>query len=487
VLPVAHTQRAARKYGNRAVVYAHVEAGQALQNAQLMAAAVEAAGCMRGDAIAQAVLDLLRPHVAQASSGQWLPMPAFVVGSRPSAAQAACQSREQWIQLTPAVTLPSNPGFAFSAGPVTEGTVSVFTLGRSGEPATAATKAEAEAWERLGWLRLSSTTQASRCALPHAIDPSTLVAYSRRQHAAAGFPFRPFDPRRRYLWCSGVDTVSGREVQVPAECVHALSALPATHQAHALTNSSTSGVAAWPDAQGALALATLEVVERDAFVRAWLARRPLASTRLASLPAEARRRVEALRASGCRADVLRLPSPWAPVYAVFVQHAARHFTGVTACAHFDRERAVLKALDEAEGRAAQAAAFRPEPIERAAQVHTPRDIHHYWQMARFFRQADFLVAPSPAETFAAQDEACGTWNDLLALCAHQRRPLVAVDITPAGASVHQGRHALRVVRAVVPGLLPIWFTHGTEPAGLPAYRQAAGPRAGRPACLHPFS
>jgi hypothetical protein len=53
--------------------------------------------------------------------------------------------------------------------------------------------------------------------------------------------------------------------------------------------------------------------------------------------------------------------------------------------------------------------------------------------------------------------------------------------------VHQGRHPLRVVRAVLPGLLPIWFTHGTEPAGLPAYRQAAGPRAGRPACLHPFS
>ena len=72
------------------------------------------------------------------------------------------------------------------------------------------------------------------------------------------------------------------------------------------------------------------------------------------------------------------------------------------------------------------------------------------------------------------------------------RQLLAFDLTPPHASTHQGRTPLHVVRAFVPGLIPIWFHHRLAPAGLPAYQAAlarCGSKPGRAKStfIHPFT
>ena len=59
ILPVCDFAVASRKYGNRAVLYALMEAGQALQNAQLMAVQMNASSILRGDSLAHQILNLI--------------------------------------------------------------------------------------------------------------------------------------------------------------------------------------------------------------------------------------------------------------------------------------------------------------------------------------------------------------------------------------------------------------------------------------------
>jgi ribosomal protein S12 methylthiotransferase accessory factor len=269
--------------------------------------------------------------------------------------------------------------------------------------------------------------------------------------------------------------------------VHALSALPAHYRARACTNSSTSGVAAWTDAEGALCRATLELIERDAFLRAWLARRAPPRIALRSLPGDARRSIARLQAAGCDVSVSRLDAP-VPVFSVYLREDKRPFAAITAAAALDPDAALAKALDEAEGRLAHAVAFPAEPLQRASDVQGTHDVHRFYQTRRFFRNADFWRRGPASSTFA-EDPECRDWHALKTWLADRGLDLLAVDLTPEGAALDQGRRPLVVMRAFVPGLLPIWFQHGLQPAGLPAFQAALGQRGprGNAAFVHPFT
>lgn len=497
VIPVCDVALPARKYGNRATLFASLEVGQSLQNAQLMATALNVGCSVRGDTSAQAVRGLLGPELAPggARAAQALVLPCLLAGMQATAAESELQRRSPWLTMGHATALPAAsssdgaaPAFAFFAGPVRLGTSEVYASGRSIDPREALNKAEAEAWERRGWATLGPTIEGAAHDLADALDPRCYVAYSAQQHQTAGFPCAPFFTRRKYAWAQGCDTETGGRVLLPAECVHALSALPERFRRHPCTNSSTSGVAAWTDAEGALCKATLELVERDAFLRSWLSRGPAPRVATDSLPAAARRRIDALEQLGHRAAVLRPPSALAPVYAVFVQSTRRPFTAITAAADFDAEAALGKALDEAEGRAAHAAAYPAQPITRLRDVACIEDINRLYQSPRFYRRADFYAAGPASERFGAVAGVCQDWNAVKRKLHEAGKQLLAFDLTPAGASIQQGRKPLRVLRAVIPGLLPIWFQHGLEPAGLAAFQRAAVREGGpaRAVCIHPF-
>jgi ribosomal protein S12 methylthiotransferase accessory factor len=498
VLPVHDVSVPVRRYSNRATVFAYLEAGQSLQNAQLMAAAL-GAGCeVRGDTCASAVLDLVAPRCTEppARRSHWIAMPCLVVGAKPSAAEEASQRRTDWIDVGPILRSPAparsalaHP-FAFFAGPVQMGDSQLYTSGRSADPRLALTKAEAEAWERRGWAELGATREGALSAIAGGLDPRSVVAYTRAQSADPAFPCTPFSQRRNYLWVGGIDVGSGAVVSLPAECVHAVGSLPAAFQRRAFTCSSTSGVAAWTDPDGALCRATLELVERHEFLRCWISGRSPARIALSGLPRTARQRVEALESSGFTVAVCELGSAFARVVSVFLQKLHPPITAITAAADFDAECALGKALDEAEGRAAHATQFPAEPLRRLRDVESLQDINRLFQSRRHLRRANFYAAGPELPLLDATRPACGDWTALRQGLQAAGHRLLAFDLTPADASVEQGRVPLRVVRAFATGLLPIWFHHALAPAGLPAFAAAAASRRRRGSCatfLHPFT
>ena len=141
VLPVFDVTVPARKYGNRATLFATLEAGQCLQNAQLMATALGAAGMLRGDTAAAAVLEALAPQLHRGAKRrhQWLAMPALVLGLRPSAAEVMQQRGDARFQVTTAARLPAGSlegsgSFAFTAGPIAMGDERMHASGRASDP-----------------------------------------------------------------------------------------------------------------------------------------------------------------------------------------------------------------------------------------------------------------------------------------------------------------------------------------------------------------
>jgi hypothetical protein len=123
-------------------------------------------------------------------------------------------------------------------------------------------------------------------------------------------------------------------------------------------------------------------------------------------------------------------------------------------------------------------------------VRSPLDVHRYYQTPRFYRDSDFYAGADASLSFHdAFPEACRDWLALRARLAQSGHALYAFDLTPEGAALDQGRTPLHVARALVTGLVPIWFQHGMEPAGLPAFCEAAqsSQRGGRLAFLHPFT
>lgn len=481
LVPIADMALGSPVYGNRAPLLAQLEAGAALQNMQLMAAALGLAGCLRGDLAAPGIL----PSLELDPGHPWMPLAGYLVGQAPTAAQRQAQATEHWLHLTHAPHQAAGTArHAYAAGPVRGAGVSTWALGRAAQAGLAVDKAEAEAWERRAWLTPGALVFAPGQDLAGALDPSVYVAYSPAQRRRQGFPFAAYDPQRVWPWQACTDVHTGQQCHLPADCIHPWTALALQARPH--TAASTSGVAAWPDANGALARAVLELIERDAVLRAWLARHAPDQVAIASLPPELQQRVRALEDTGHRVVLLALPCPWSCAAAVFLQHRSRPFTGLTSAASFDWISALDKALDEAEGRAAWAACAPPRDV-RASAIQGPDDVHAWWCTAHAWHRADFLAASTVQRTLGTLPVPTSGWPALLHALADAGHRILSVDLTPPQASIHQGRQPLSVVRAVVSGLLPIWFRPGEEPAGLPAFRQALGTAQRPPAAIHPLS
>jgi len=490
LLPVYDVGHPGRKYGNRATLFATIEAGQCLQNAQLMAAELDAGSTLRGDTLAATVIDLLGLR-QEAGPAFWMSMPAMVLGAKPSRQQKDLQRGENWLKLAPNSALAEGDAaslFAFGAKPAApRGTVPYGSSGRASKPELAVTKAEAEAWERRGWAEPQDLVEARIGELSSALHPSELVAYSARQYASHGFRFHPFSPRRRYFWKEAVDVGSGEECFVLACCVHPLMGLPLSHRRRAYTGSSTSGVAAGVTQQEALFRACLELLERDAFVCAWVSGRAPAAIDPASLPWTATRRIADLQSAGVRVVVQDLSTRWACVISVFLQDERLPFTTITAGAHLVAEQALMRALEEAEGRLAHARAFAPPPPNSPSLI---QRIERYYRQARHLRRSDFYVEGAAAIRFRqVAREVPASWEQLQSRIRADGARLLCADLTPPQSAIEQGRRPLHVARALIPGLVPIWFSPATQPEGMPRFAAAARTAGGRPRGFyaHPFT
>jgi len=487
VYPVADIELLAQQYGNRALTLATIEAGRALQNAALAALQEGAATSVRGDTVEMEVLSLFgldRPLY---------PLPALVLGVDPTPRQEELERRSServLVRTVPnhSLQLPLATRVAV-AGPIEIGRKKAFRMwatGRSEDAGLAAVKAEAEAWERIGWATPGALVRARLDELEGAVDPRVIVAYDEQQYRRTDFPYAPWSGRRRYPWAAATRIRDGAQAWMMAQCVHALSSLRPGDARRPYTNASTSGIAAFTDPASARERALLELIERDAFARAWLMREAPPAIDEQGLAASLQRRLACLRAAGYGVCAHLLPSALLAVVAVFAQRRAASFTCVTTGAAFDLEGAMESALAETESRIQQSHNRPPLAPIRINEVSTAGHHGDYFRTRAGFRTADWFAASHERVSLGTLPHAT-EWSPtgprLFDRLLAQGREVYVCDLTPPGAAVDQGRTPLHVARVFVTGLLPLWFGDGTEPLGLePAARFARSDRQG---LIHP--
>jgi ribosomal protein S12 methylthiotransferase accessory factor len=479
VFLVADPRLGAIKYRARAFQYLFIEAGAALQNAALAAPDLGVGMTVYGghvDGFAAEQLGLSQHEMIVASA---------VFGSMPSADDLAREKTMPYTEFEWSDTRSARYQMPYFLGRCTvedRGEMLSPTWGRDPDPWTAYQKSAVEAVERVGF-RTAQNVELGRVRdWDSAIEPEALVRYADVQYRDETFPLQRFRKERVCGWVRGRSLRSGASTMVLAEHVYAARALRETYPGSlaGYTEANSSGCAAHLSEERALNAAVLELVERDAFMRSWLTQTPGTGIKPATLPKLLARRVRALEKAGCRVSVQALPSPWAAAAVVYAQHEALHFTVVGASARLTLEAALEGALDELETLAYVRFHDQDVPPLTARTVVTPTDHTSIYGLERYFRRADAVMAPASHASFGAVAKANDGDAPLLQRFLDRGRDVITLDIAAPNSATDQGRTPLFVVRAVIPGLIPISFGYNREPLGM---LERYDPRARFP---HPF-
>jgi thiazole/oxazole-forming peptide maturase SagD family component len=360
-----------------------------------------------------------------------------------------------------------------------------FRIGRGMAPeaSRAALIARAEAAERFGAYEVDPArlrdAPAGELDAP-ALKPDRLQRFAARQYAAHP-DLTHYREGDRILWMRGA-TPRGEARWVPAEAVHVGLRAPGRRGAF---ESSSSGLAAGATARDAADAALREAIERDAFMWTWVQRASRERLDPAGLDAGAAGLAHAIEAMGYGVSLVNITLDTKPVVMAVLHNDER--IHVAAACRESAAQAAAKALDETALVLSLEHPHAP-PDVRAEDVETPEDhmwLHLHREAAR---SAAFLWA---SDDVIAMDEVASAPGPVAEVVTAVGEP-VLVDLTsPRTAPFH-------VVRALVPGLVPISFGYDREALGMerlarPA-RTAAGRRLGRdlpglgerPILPHPF-
>jgi len=310
------------------------------------------------------------------------------------------------------------------------------------------------------------------------LAPDALGLYSDEQYARPDFPFKRFDPRRRYHWILGELLPDGRAIWVPAEAA----SFAARSVGDQLCQVTTSGLALGRNKDDAAMRAVLELVERDAAMMCWLCRLP-------------GRRILPDRADSAVNAVICFLESLGAVASFYLLEVGIPIPTVVACSFGDGVRwpglCVGSASNPSPHAALRAAALelaatgrglvraRSKAIVKDAVRFDRFGDHgmHYFDRARA-EAAEFLDRTAPASCAIPPQIASENVGDLATLLAGLDISVALVDLTPPDVALS----GLRVVRAVSDGLLPIHCGFSFERLGS---RRLAN-RGPLNADLHPF-
>lgn len=351
-----------------------------------------------------------------------------------------------------------------------------------GDPRRVRLIAHAEGAERFAAAEVSSAevVRARFDELPGAVDPRSL--YARDAATDGTDPAAAAEPR---LWTAATAR-DGTRRWAPAEMAYVSVRDPAP--ATAIIPWTSSGLAAGLDLPSARRRAFRELVERDAFMLAWLRRVSRERVTPHGAPHAARHMAAVLATRGWTTTCLNLTLDTLPVILCCLTHPQAGLTVGAACDAQPAEalrRATVEAL-------VLALRLRVDDGERPLpdQVRTPRDhalLHR--DPARRPDHEFLYTSPDEIDLSDIPDRKGEDVEALLDGLGHA--PLVADLSLPAV-------RPFRVVRALAPGLVPLTFGWRTEALGLPRLRRGAPagpgwhhdqqPQGAEPGCTvpHPF-
>jgi bacteriocin biosynthesis cyclodehydratase domain-containing protein len=288
----------------------------------------------------------------------------------------------------------------------------------------------------------------------HAVLPTNLPLYSTAQYAQRDFPFQPFDAERTIRWTWGYNLTRQKPVLVPAAATW-------YGEDDDLLSETSSGVAAHSSRGLALLNGALELLERDAFMIHWLHRLSPPLFDPASLdhrPCTALIRCVEQRGYTVRVADLTTDLHVPVCLAVAVREdGEKPALLVGAGASLDQATALLRSLRELSSAAIHATdLWRLKPPLQPEEVLRLEDHARAYEHPEWLPRASFLWTSTRRASFKGSELPRRPFEDLAALIALLEQhglDLIGVEITSADVA----RYAVRVVRAIVPGLQPIGF------------------------------
>lgn len=442
------------KYGNRSILYVPLEAGHVAQNIHLAAvecgvATIEIGGFM--DTPLASAINLPKLYH---------PLVTVVFGERNNESQAKDLNQKLEVQWDTPINSLYYPPFAIVSARVSE--KRSWSHGRDAVPWLAYIKAVAEAKEWAACGGVSDTlVQASFTDLETAIDPRDIIKFHPAQYHLKWFPFKPFNEKAEYAWTEGYNEATGSVVHILADLVY-FPYFPKTPY-YAYANS--SGVAAHPNRQTAVQTSTLELVERDSFMIAYLTRLEFPTVSKETLPQSIRKRIQELRKVGFDVWIKDHSFDLAPAVCIFAQSEKLGCTTCASCASFDIEHAVSHALMEVEAsilaRLQKTTGGRIKPIE----VGVPLDHGKLYEQKQYFHRADFLVRGRNSIAFHdIGSNVAHSWQELLERFTTKGWRLFTIPLYLS--DEYGGNGDLHIIRSIVPGMVPMTFGYRQEPAGM---------------------
>jgi ribosomal protein S12 methylthiotransferase accessory factor len=347
--------------------------------------------------------------------------------------------------------------------------------GKGATAAVAARGAVVEALERYcasQW-RLADMVVASSESLDAPfLEPGDFVLYSDRQYDRPSFPFRSPVPGEELTWVRGSLVGSGTPVYAPASLVYVNFA--GVEGRELFTPPTSNGLAGGADLSSAVLSGIYELVERDAFLIAWLNRLPgprIDFDETFGIAAGVRRHYRRFGMETLAFDLttdLEIPV----VMAVALDRsggspAATVGLGCNLDPAIALERAVMEVAQVRTGSVAQ---FRrqgpPTRLRRYEDVRGIADHAAFAWLPERIEEFDFLLGAGAVRSLAdlPHRRRGGVEADLdycrerleLAGCTCAFVDLTLPDLD---------RVAVRVVRAIATGLQPIHFGHGRARLG----------------------
>jgi ribosomal protein S12 methylthiotransferase accessory factor len=300
------------------------------------------------------------------------------------------------------------------------------------------------------------------------VEPGEFALHTKDQCEQPGFPWTYFDKNTPVRWAPGTDLVTGETVHVPAAFVYVPYIYYEGTGDTPIAQPISTGLSCHCSLPEAAYGGICEVVERDSFTLMWQAKMGMPQVRIETLSDVNYNMVERFEKTGDKVTIFNITTDLGiPCFLSVLRndHPDAPALVFAASSDLDHEVAIAKSLEELAHtrRYSQQIKDTMPPVvieEKHENIVSQADHLNFWCAQNNMEHAEFIFKNKERQDFEEYEslssgnskEDVKTLVSLLSAKGHKViiSRLTSDDIEPLG---------LEVVRAIVPGLNPLYMGH----------------------------